>query len=191
MAKLLLRLGVFSAAHFRTVIGAWILLLLLGGGAYSLWHGELSDAVTIPGIKTEETTAELRAKIPSFGGGSGTVVLSTTDGSAFTDEQKAAISALVETARTLPDVSGAVDPFVTEAQRAEAARQIEEGGAALEAGRALAQPAYRRQAARLDAEAIVHIAHAPRSRRARASASRAAAPSARTKATTSIASGWL
>src|SRR5690606_5444572 len=57
-------------------------------------------------------------------------------GSAFTDEQREAIVDRAERAAEVPGVADAVDPFAAEAERAENARELEEGREEIEAGQA-------------------------------------------------------
>ncbi|MFT2816434.1 MMPL family transporter [Leifsonia sp. A12D58] len=136
MAELLYRLGKFSARRAWLVIAAWIVILVLALGAFLIGFKGLSSSFDIPGTASGAVTDELSKKLPDFSGASGTVVFTTEDGSPLTSEQKTEISALVAGASTLPDVANVVDPFATEAQRADQASKIEAGRAQITAGRA-------------------------------------------------------
>ena len=136
MAELLYRLGRFSARRARTVIAAWVAVLALAGGAYVIAGGTLASGFSIPDTPTAEVTARLEAEFPEASGATGTVVMSTRDGAAFTAGQQAAISDLIARVTSLDGVARVVDPFATEADRAAQAEQIAQGGAQLEEGRA-------------------------------------------------------
>ena len=135
MAELLYRLGKFSARRAWLVITSWAAILVLAVGAFLVGFSGLSSSFDIPGTASGAVTDELADKLPDYSGASGTVVFTTEDGSALTNEQKAEISALVAGATDLPDVAQVVDPFATEAQRADQAAQIEAGRAQVSAAR--------------------------------------------------------
>ncbi|MDM8084527.1 MMPL family transporter [Cellulomonas cellasea] len=135
MAELLYRLGRTAARRARTVLVTWLAVLVAVGAAYLLGAGALATSFTIPGTPTEEVTQRLQTAFPEASGGTGSVVFSTADGSAFTAEQQAAISAKVAEAAEVPGVEAVIDPFATEAQRAEQAQQLEGGQAQLDAAR--------------------------------------------------------
>ena len=134
MAEFLYRLGRWSARRAKTVIAVWALVLAATAAAFILFGGTLTSAVTIPGTETERVTEQLQQALPEAAGGSGRIVLSTTDGEPFTDDQKAAISALVADAAEADGVERVIDPFATEAQRADQQAQIDDGRAQIEAG---------------------------------------------------------
>ncbi|QTX06004.1 MMPL family transporter [Agromyces archimandritae] len=143
MAELLYRLGTFAARRGWVVIGSWIAVLAIAAGGFLIGFKGLATSFDIPGTASGEVIAELEEQLPDFAGASGTVVFETEDGEAFTEAQKDAIGALVDDADGLPDVSGVVDPFDTEAERAEQAAkladgrtQIADGEAQLDAGQA-------------------------------------------------------
>ena len=143
MATLLYRLGRFSARRAWLVIVSWVVVLGLAGGAFALFGGTLTSAVSIPGTATQKVSDELSEKFPQAAGGRGTVVFTTTDDSAFTDEQKDAIGALLDDATDLDNVKSSTNPFETQAQIDDAATQVTDGRtqiadatARLEAGQA-------------------------------------------------------
>src|SRR6188508_3176980 len=105
MASLLYRLGRFSARRAWLVIVAWVVVLGLAGGAFALFGGTLTSAVSIPGTATQKVSDELAEKFPSASGGRGTVVFTTTDDSAFTEEQKTAIGELLDDTVALDNVT--------------------------------------------------------------------------------------
>lgn len=136
MAELLLRLGSWSARRARTVVAAWFVILAVVAGAYALLGGTLASSVSIPGTPTAEVTDRLARELPAAAGGTAGVVLTTGSGDAFTDEQREGISAMAAEVADVEGVETVVDPFATEAQRAEQAAQVEDGRAQIEQGRA-------------------------------------------------------
>ncbi|WP_066302225.1 MMPL family transporter [Arthrobacter luteolus] len=134
MAEFLYRLGQAAARRARTVLAVWIAVLAVAGIAFALFGGTLSSAISIPNTPTTQVTDRLQQELPEASGGTGSIVLQTEDGSAFTAEQRDAISALVEETKAVDGVENAVDPFATEAQREEQSRQLADGQAQLEAG---------------------------------------------------------
>jgi len=136
LAELLYRLGKFASRRAGVVIVAWLVVLAVAVGGFLVGFKGLSSSFDIPGTASGAVTDELQKKLPEFSGASGTVVFSSTDGSALTAEQRDEISALVADADDLPDVSAVVDPFQTEEQRAEQAAQVTDGAAQIAAGRA-------------------------------------------------------
>jgi RND superfamily putative drug exporter len=127
MASLLYRLGRFSARRAWLVIVAWVVILGLAGGAFALFGGTLTSAVSIPGTATQKVSDELSEKFPAASGGRGTVVFTTTDDTPFTDEQKTAIADLLTETEDLDEVKGTTNPFDTQAQLDDSATQITDG----------------------------------------------------------------
>ena len=99
MAEFLYRLGRASARRARSVLALWFAVLVVAGIAFALFGGTLSSSISIPNTPTTQVTDRLQQELPEASGGSGSVVLQTEDGSAFTPEQREAISALVEDAK--------------------------------------------------------------------------------------------
>ncbi|MCO7275347.1 MMPL family transporter [Cellulosimicrobium cellulans] len=135
MAELLYRLGRASARRARTVLAAWLAVLVLAGAAFVAFGGSLASSFSIPGTPTAEVTERLQTALPEASGGSGTVVFATEDGSAFTPEQEAAISDRLAAAEEVDGVETAVDPFATQAELADQRQQVEDGRTQIEAGR--------------------------------------------------------
>ncbi|WP_292824119.1 MMPL family transporter [Microbacterium sp.] len=127
MAELLHRLGTFAARRAWTVIIAWAVILGIAVGGFLIGFKGLTTSFDIPGTAAGEVVADLQDQLPDFSGASGTVVFHSTDGSALTDEQRAEITALAESAKDLPDVAEVIDPFATEQQLADQRQQVEDG----------------------------------------------------------------
>ena len=126
MAELLYRLGRFSARRAWVVLVSWLAILAIAVVGFVVGFKPLASSFDIPGTASGQVTDELAAKLPDLAGASGQVVFSTTDGKAFTADQKKQISALVDGAGDLPDVSDVVDPFDTEQQRADQATELDD-----------------------------------------------------------------
>jgi len=136
MAELLHRLGAFSARHAWRVVVAWIAALAAAVIAFLLVGGSLGTAITIPGTPTDEVSTRLSAELPDAGGGTGLVVLHTTDGQPFTAAQQEEISAALQRASEVEGVRQVIDPFAVAAQRAGAEQQLTGGRAQLDAAKA-------------------------------------------------------
>ncbi|WP_166868640.1 MMPL family transporter [Salinibacterium sp. ZJ70] len=127
MAELLYRLGKAAARRAGWVLGAWVLILALAGGAFALFSAGLTNNFDIPGTASAEVIDELQRELPDTSGAAGTIVFHTDDDAPFTDEQRAAIEDLVAGAENLPDIARAVGPFDAEQQRADQLAQLEAG----------------------------------------------------------------
>ena len=88
MAELLYRIGRFSARRHWTVIGAWLAVLVLTGVTYASFAGALSSSISLPDTPTTRVSGQLERDFEGTGGGNGTIVVESTDGSALTDDQQ-------------------------------------------------------------------------------------------------------
>ncbi|MRG58915.1 MMPL family transporter [Agromyces sp. CFH 90414] len=136
MAELLYRLGKFAARRGWVVVTAWLAVLAIAVGGFLVGFKGLATSFDVPGTASGEVVAELEEALPDYAGAAGTVVFETTDGEAFTDEQRAEISALVDSAADLPDVADVIDPFDAEQERADREQELADGQARLDAGEA-------------------------------------------------------
>lgn len=139
MAELLHRLGTFAARRAWTVIVAWVVILGIAGGGFLIGYKGLSSSFDIPGTASGDVITQLQDELPGFSGASGQVVFHAADGSAFTDAQRAEITALAESARDLPDVADVIDPFAAAQQLADQAAQVTDGQAQIDDARAQAE----------------------------------------------------
>ncbi len=133
MAQLLYRLGRFSARRAWIVLVAWMIALGVAAGSFVAFGGTLATSFSIPGTETERVNDRLADALPGLTGASAPVVFQT-DGQPFTDEQKDDISSLLKDVADMDGVAGTVDPFQTEAQRADQAAQLESGADQLAQG---------------------------------------------------------
>src|SRR5699024_12457975 len=86
MAEFLYRLGRVAAHRAKTMIAIWLALLIAAGASFALFGGELEDTFSIPGTPTDQVNGVITEEFPDLGVGSGTIVLQTEAGSAFTEE---------------------------------------------------------------------------------------------------------
>ncbi|MGN7191170.1 MMPL family transporter [Curtobacterium sp. MCBA15_004] len=147
MAGLLYRLGRFAARRHWLVIITWIVLMGIAGLTYSLFAGTISSSITIPNTKTSQVQDQLADKFPSANGGNGTLVFETTDGKAFTDEQKADVGSFLKGLEDLDGVKGVRDGFTVQQQLDEQRQKITDGRQQITDGRAQ----ITQQTAQLDA----------------------------------------
>ncbi|MGB3910644.1 MAG: MMPL family transporter [Pseudolysinimonas sp.] len=132
MARLLARLGRFSARRPWLVIVGWVLALAAAGGAYLFSGAQLATGFSIPNTPTQQVTDKLSAELDGVGGAVGTVVFQTDDGGAFTAEQQAEISSVIASTGDIDGVATAVDPFDTALQQAALEQQLASGAPGLE-----------------------------------------------------------
>lgn len=129
MASLLYRLGRFSARRAGLVIVAWMVILGLAIGAFALFGGTLTSAVSIPGTATQKVSDELAQKFPAASGGRGTVIFTTSNDSVFSAVQKSAISDLLTRSVALANVKTATNPFDSQAQIDDQSQKVVDGRA--------------------------------------------------------------
>jgi len=161
MARLLDRLGRFSAAHRWRVLTAWLVMLALAGGAFLLFGGSLSSTFDIPGTATDKVTRQLDAELSGVGGATGTVAFRSTDGTELTAAQKDDIAALLKKIAKQKGISATVDPYDTQAQLAANTQKLADGETQIAAARAqLAAGQQQLDAAKAQAEAAGAVGQA-------------------------------
>ncbi|SED66742.1 MMPL family transporter [Jiangella alba] len=133
MAEVLYRIGRFAARRAWPVVAGWVLVLVAAGVAYAVAGGTLSSAITIPGTPTQRVSDRLAEELPDASGGTANVVFHTGDGAAFTDDQRAGVSAALARAGEVDGVRAVVDPFTSAEQRAAQEQQVRDGLAQLDA----------------------------------------------------------
>src|SRR5690554_62424 len=135
MAEFLYRLGRGASHRAKTVIAAWVAVMILVGVAYAFGAGTMSSCITIPGTPTQEVSDRLAGELPAASGGTGRIVFSTTDDAALDETQQQAISAVIAEANDLDGVEEVIDPFATEAERAAQAQAVADGRTQIVEGR--------------------------------------------------------
>ena len=134
MATWLYRIGEASARRAWTVSLIWALIIAGVAGAYTAFHGKLSNTFTMPGTQTQQLSDELAQRFPSANRGSGQIILTTGDGTVLTEEQKQAFSAALSALPgEVPSVDAVTDPFTTTSKLAEAKTQLDEAHAKIDA----------------------------------------------------------
>lgn len=134
MATWLYRIGEAAARRAWAVILIWVLIIAGVAGAYTTFHGKLSNTFTMPGTQTQQLSDELAQRFPSANRGSGQIILTTGDGTALTEEQKQVFSiALKKLTSEVPSVDAVTDPFTTTSKLAEAKTQLDEAHAKIDA----------------------------------------------------------
>jgi RND superfamily putative drug exporter len=134
MARLLARLGGFSARRPWLVIIGWVLALAAATGGFLLSGGALASGFSIPNTPTQAVTDRLNDELEGVGGAVGTIVFQTEDGSAFTAAQQEGIAEALDDVSGLDRVANVVDPFATAQQQAAQLQQLADGRAQLDAG---------------------------------------------------------
>jgi RND superfamily putative drug exporter len=149
LARLVYKLGLFSAKRAWLVILSWLIIL---GTAVSLmvgFSGKLSSSMSIDGIPAQEVIDSLQESFPEAARGQGQAVFHKDD-APFTDAEKQLISEALEETRSVFGVATVIDPFATaqdiadqrqeladgEVKLAEAEAEIADGKAEIESGRA-------------------------------------------------------
>ena len=131
MAELLFRIGRFASQRRLAVVVTWAAIFSIAAGAFAIAGSAPAGEISIPDTPTAQVTDRLAAELPDAAGASGMVVFSTTDGTAFSAAQKAAIGDLVAQAAKVDGVTDAVNPFIAQADREAQARQVGDGRAAI------------------------------------------------------------
>ena len=127
MAELLYRIGRFSARRHWTVIGAWLAVLVLTGVTYASFAGALSSSISLPDTPTTRVSGQLERDFEGTGGGNGTIVVESTDGSALTDDQQQDVLDLFDRIAAVDGVDEVTDPFATQQQVDDGAAQVADG----------------------------------------------------------------
>lgn len=135
MAVLLQSVGQFAARRAWLVILAWLAILGAAGGAYSLFGGPFATSLTIPGTPTSQVQDQLEDKFPTASGDSGTIVVETLNGAAFTPDQKAAVQDLLQGFADLPGVKTVTDGFTGQDRLDQQRQDVTDARAQLEDGR--------------------------------------------------------
>ncbi len=127
MAELLYKLGRFSARRPWAVVGSWIAVIVIVACGFIFAGGKLGTAISLDGTPTDRVTKTLQEALPDASRATGTVVFHNPDGAELTDEQRTAISLALDEAADVKGVETVVDPFQTEADRADQKAQLENG----------------------------------------------------------------
>lgn len=112
MSNLLYRLGHLAVRRRRTVLLAWLALLVTMIGLASTIGGSTSDAFSIPGTESQRAVDLLDERFPAQSGSDIRVVFAAADGSALTEPAtRATVTETLAEIGSQPDVAGVSDPF--------------------------------------------------------------------------------
>jgi RND superfamily putative drug exporter len=116
MAKLLYRLGLWSAKRAWLVLVSWIAVLGISVGLMLAGGATLSDNVSINGIPANVVIDQLKKSFPSASGGSAQIVFHKQNGKAITVEETKQISNALDEVNLVAGVSDVINPFTTQKQ---------------------------------------------------------------------------
>ena len=116
MAELLYRIGRFAARRHWAVVGAWLAVLAVTVVTYLSFAGALSSSISLPDTPTTRVSQQLEEDFEGTGGGNGAIVAETSDGSAFTSEQRRELVDLFDQVAEVDVVADVTDPFATQDQ---------------------------------------------------------------------------
>ncbi|MEO6879406.1 MAG: MMPL family transporter [Mycobacteriaceae bacterium] len=103
MATALARLGRFAFRRRRTVLAAWLVLLVLAGGAALAFKGPTDNQFTIPGTESQQALDVLSAQLPTATEASADVVFAPPAGETVQDPKvQAAINDVLARAKAIP-----------------------------------------------------------------------------------------
>jgi RND superfamily putative drug exporter len=134
MAELLFRIGRVAARRHWSVIGAWLAVLALTAVTYVSFAGALSSSITLPDTPTTRVSQQLEDEFEGTGGGNGTIVVETTDGSALTAAQRHAATDLLDRVAEVDGVDEVTDPFATQRRVDAGAEKVADGRGQLNVG---------------------------------------------------------
>lgn len=124
MAKLLYRIGQFSAKRAWVVIVVWVLALAGVSTAALTLGGSFTSDLTLKGTPAQQVIDDLKKNFPEASRGMAQIVFHTENGKAFTDAQKKAIAGQLDDAAALDGVSEVLNPFETQATKDEKAQEL-------------------------------------------------------------------
>ncbi|MFI5935377.1 MMPL family transporter [Actinoplanes sp. NPDC051494] len=109
MAALLYRLGAFAHRRRRSVLVAWLGVLIAVGGVAAVAGGAYQDNFTIPGSGAQATLDTVGEVFPASSGVTAQVVFVAPEGHTIA-EQSGAVQRAMAAAKEAPQVDGVVDP---------------------------------------------------------------------------------
>ncbi len=114
MSSFLARLGRACYRHRGVVAAIWVAVLAGIIALVATVGGQFDDEFTIPGSESQEALDRLNELSPAAGGVSAQIVFVAPEGASVGDPEYAqAVSAVVQAAAAVPQVSEVADPFAT------------------------------------------------------------------------------
>lgn len=126
MARLLYKLGLFSARKAWLVITAWLILLGTAVGLMANFSGKLSSSMSIEGIESQLVIDRLQESFPEASRGQGQVVFHKPE-AGFTDQEKSVISEELAKLEDIDGVAAVIDPFATAEEIADQRQEVIDG----------------------------------------------------------------
>jgi uncharacterized membrane protein YdfJ with MMPL/SSD domain len=111
VARVLQRIGTFSARHKWVVLGAWVLTAVAIVFVTQTYGSNTSNDLSLPGTDSQRATDLLAARFPPQQNGSSPVVFYASSGKVTGSTNKQAIQESAKAIAKLPHVASAVDPF--------------------------------------------------------------------------------
>ena len=112
MATKLYRLGKWCFGHRRTVVLAWVLVLVAVGASATAFSGQTSDKFEVPGTESQQAQDLLEAKYPAASGTYARVVYAAPEGHRLTEDKYAkGVEASVAKLQKADDVSKVISPY--------------------------------------------------------------------------------
>ena len=104
-------LAQFSISHRRTVIGAWIVLLVVSIGTAGAVKNHFNNNLTLPNTGTQKATDLLRSHFPALAGDSDQIVFHANDGPLTSPANRARVAASLRAVARLPHVVEVIGPY--------------------------------------------------------------------------------
>ncbi|GAB2496311.1 MMPL family transporter [Promicromonospora xylanilytica] len=112
MSSVLYSLGQWAVRARRLVVAAWVVALVLVGGAAGLLQQGLDNQVAIPGTESQEALDRLAATFPEVSGASAQVIVVAPEGGSIEDEPvRSAITDGVAAIGDVSQVAAVTSPF--------------------------------------------------------------------------------
>jgi putative drug exporter of the RND superfamily len=106
----------WSFAHRRTVIGTWIVLLVVSFAATRAVGNRFYNSVSLPGTDSLRATTLLRRTFPAVAGDADAIVFHARTGSVTAPSVRAAVTPVLARISRLPHVTGVVSPYAARSQ---------------------------------------------------------------------------
>ena len=119
MAKLLYKLGLFTARHKWVVLGMWAVALVGAVLALKVIGAETNNNVRRPGTNSQKATDLLTRKVPPQQNGSSPVVFYSNTTKVTSKQNKQVIVTAYKTIKKLPHVYSATSPFSQQGEASE------------------------------------------------------------------------
>ncbi|BDQ00794.1 MMPL family transporter [Aquiluna sp. KACHI24] len=126
MARLLYKLGLFSARKAWLVVISWLILLGTAVGLMVNFAGKLSSSMSIEGIESQLVIDRLQESFPEASRGQGQIVFHKP-AAEFTDAEKELISEELLKLEAIDGVAEVIDPFATAEELAKQRADVAEG----------------------------------------------------------------